>query len=118
MRRYAFALSLVVAAATMTIAGQAPLTARLRIVQRAATTLGGADRIRAIRNITLAGYGDSTPISSAEGASQEIPTPGRSTSPPNELSRVYDIEHGRFQLLERRNMLFPFLGPSATAGRL
>ena len=29
----------------------------------------------------------------------------------NELQRVYDLEHDRFQLLERRNMLFPFLGP-------
>jgi glyoxylase-like metal-dependent hydrolase (beta-lactamase superfamily II) len=29
----------------------------------------------------------------------------------NELKRVYDLEHGRFQMQERRNMLFPFLAP-------
>jgi hypothetical protein len=29
----------------------------------------------------------------------------------NDLSRVYDLENGRFQMRERRNMLFPFLAP-------
>ena len=29
----------------------------------------------------------------------------------NDLTRVYDLEHDRFQMRERRNMLFPFLGP-------
>src|SRR5215510_9257052 len=29
----------------------------------------------------------------------------------NDLTRVYDLEHARFQIRERRNMLFPFLAP-------
>lgn len=28
----------------------------------------------------------------------------------NELSRIYDLDNNRFQMVERRNMLFPFLG--------
>ena len=29
----------------------------------------------------------------------------------NDLTRVYDLENGRFQMRERRNMVFPFLAP-------
>lgn len=98
------------------LAGQAPSTqspvARspeaVSVVNAAAAVLGGADRIRAVRNITAHGYGTYAYHfggSSITGAAQ-VPLKQIAAS---ELRRVYDLEHDRFQLIERRNWLFPFL---------
>jgi hypothetical protein len=87
------------------------------VVDGAAVALGGPERIRAVRNITLQRLRTvCLPV-------RRRPYHRRATAAPekymaaNELRRVYDLEHHRFQLAERRNMLFPFLAPSATAGR-
>jgi hypothetical protein len=105
MHRLAFAL-----AVTMTIAGQPASTVRLGVVQRAATALGGTDRIRATKNITLVAYGQYAYQFGGGRVTGDPKAPEKYIAA-NELTRVYDLEHGRFQLLERRNMLFPFLGP-------
>src|SRR5688572_31346370 len=81
-----------------------------QVVAAAAAALGGADKIQALRNITLTGYGQYAYQFGGGRISGEPTAPEKYISA-NELRRVYDVEHNRFQLVERRNMLFPFLAP-------
>src|SRR5688572_24891747 len=85
------------------VAGQEP--AARTVVERAAAALGGLERIRAIRNITLAGYAQYAYQFGGGRISGDPAAPDKYLAA-NELRRVYDLEHGRFQLAERRNMLF------------
>jgi len=80
------------------------------IVEAAAKALGGLDRIRALKTITLHGYGQYA-YQMGGGRVTGSPDAPEKFIQVNDLSRVWDLEHGRFQLRERRNMLFPFLGP-------
>jgi len=75
--------------------------------EAAAQALGGLERVRSVKNITLIGYGEwayqfgmANVTASPNAAMREIAA--------NDLRRVYDLEHGRFQQAERRNMLFTF----------
>lgn len=77
-------------------------------VDDAAKALGGADRVRSIKNITLVGYGQYAYMFGG-GRISGSPYAPEKYQAANDLRRVYDLEHGRFQQLERRNMLFPFL---------
>jgi glyoxylase-like metal-dependent hydrolase (beta-lactamase superfamily II) len=89
-------------------AGPAPTPAS--VTAAAAASLGGADKLRTVRNITLSGYGQYAYQFGGGRISGEAEAPEKYLAA-NELSRVYDLENDRFQLVERRNMLFPFLGP-------
>jgi len=80
------------------------------IVAAAAEALGGADRLLSVRNITAAGYGQYA-YQFGGGRITGEPEAPEKYSAANELQRVYDLENDRFQLRERRNMLFPFLAP-------
>jgi glyoxylase-like metal-dependent hydrolase (beta-lactamase superfamily II) len=85
----------------------APASAR-EVVDQAAVALGGQERVQSIRNITLAGYGQYAYMFGGGRISGSPDAPEKYQAA-NDLRRVYDLEHGRFQQLERRNMLFPFL---------
>lgn len=78
------------------------------LIRQAAEALGGVELIQSTKNITLAGYGQ---YAYMFGGGRITPSPEAPEKfiAANDLRRVYDIEHGRFQQLERRNMLFPFL---------
>ncbi len=97
-------------------AGQAPANtsrvsrppAAVAAVEAGAAALGGADRIRAVRNITAHGYGVYAYHFGGSSITGGTHVPQKLIAA-NELSRVYDLEHDRFQLVERRNWLFPFL---------
>lgn len=78
------------------------------IVQAAAKALGGIDRVQSVRNITLVGYGQYAYMFGG-GRITGSPDAPEKYQAANDLRRIYDLEHGRFQQLERRNMLFPFL---------
>ena len=80
------------------------------IVENAAKALGGADKIRGVKNITLHGYGQYA-YQMGGGRIAGSPDAPEKYMAANDLTRVYDLEHGRFQIRERRNMLFPFLAP-------
>src|SRR3954468_12216255 len=80
------------------------------VVERAAAALGGIERIRAVKNITLHGYGQYA-YQMGGGRISASPDAPEKYMAANDLTRVYDLEHDRFQMRERRNMLFPFLGP-------
>jgi glyoxylase-like metal-dependent hydrolase (beta-lactamase superfamily II) len=95
--------SLVAVAAT-------PASSPATVVAAAAEALGGAERLKTVRNITLAGYGQYA-YQFGGGRITGDPDAPEKYIAANDLQRVYDLEHDRFQVLERRNMLFPFLGP-------
>jgi glyoxylase-like metal-dependent hydrolase (beta-lactamase superfamily II) len=80
------------------------------LIERAAGALGGLERVRDIRNITLTGYAQYAYQFGGGRITGESFAPEKYIAA-NDLRRVYDLEHNRFQLTERRNMLFPFLGP-------
>ncbi len=82
-----------------------------RVLARSAAALGGWDRIRAVRNITLIGYGQYAYVYGAGNITGDPEAPQKYEAA-NDLRRVYDLENGRYQQLERRNELFPFALPS------
>ena len=84
-------------------AGAAPR----QTIEAAATALGGLERIRAVRNITLVGYGQYAYMFGGGNIVGSIYAPQKYQAA-NDLRRVYDLEHDRFQEFERRNYLFPF----------
>src|SRR5215467_16199909 len=77
------------------------------VLASAAQALGGLERIRAIRNITLEGFGQYAYQFGGANITADPNAPQKYQAA-NDLKRVYDLEHGRFQLFERRNFLFPF----------
>jgi len=86
-----------------TVAGQTAAQA----INAAAAALGGADRIRALRNLTLIGYAQ---YAYQNGGGNISPLPGAPQKfiAANDYRRIYDLEHGRMYHQERRNDLFPF----------
>lgn len=87
--------------------GQSTDPAARQIVDRAAAALGGADKIRALKNLTLIGYAQ---YAYQNGGGNISPLPGAPQKfiAANDYRRVYDLEHGRMMHQERRNDLFPF----------
>ena len=104
-------VAIVVAAIVVSrpVMGQNADSART-LVERAAAALGGLERVRSVRNITLTGYAQYAYQFGGGRITGEPAAPEKYIAA-NELRRVYDLEHDRFQLAERRNMLFPFLAP-------
>jgi glyoxylase-like metal-dependent hydrolase (beta-lactamase superfamily II) len=78
------------------------------VINAAAAALGGADRVRAVRNITLHGYGQYAYMFGG-GRITAVPEAPEKYIAANDLRRVYDLQNDRFEQQERRNMLFPFL---------
>src|SRR5204862_3932415 len=88
-------------------AGQVPgMTAR-DAIDATAAALGGADRLRSLKNITLIGYAQ---YAYQNGGGNISPLPGAPQKfiAANDYRRIYDLEHGRMLHQERRNDLFPF----------
>src|SRR4029078_1823896 len=77
------------------------------ILNETATALGGAERIRAVKNITLVGYAHYA-YQFGGGNIDASPDAPQKYQPAKDLNRVYDLENTRFQQTERRNFLFPF----------
>jgi len=105
----------VAAAALLATAANAQATrapAAETVVAEAAEALGGADRLKAVRNISLAGYGQWAWLMGAEEISASPHAPQKLQAA-NDLRRVYDLEHDRFQASERAFLQFPFLATSA-----
>jgi len=83
------------------------------VIAAAAEALGGLDRVRAVRNITLIGYG-MWAYQFGGGNVTASPVAVQRYLAANDLRRVYDLEHDRFQQAERRDMLFTFARAAPT----
>jgi glyoxylase-like metal-dependent hydrolase (beta-lactamase superfamily II) len=79
----------------------------------AADALGGLARVRAVKNITLIGYGMYA-YQFGGGNVTASPVAVQRYMAANDLRRVYDLEHDRFEQIERRNMLFTFARATPT----
>jgi glyoxylase-like metal-dependent hydrolase (beta-lactamase superfamily II) len=104
-RSISAAATAVLAGCLLSFALQAQ-TARDPIVD-AARALGGEQRIRAVKNITLIGYGQYA-YQFGGGNITGNPNAPQKFQAANDLRRVYDLQNDRFQQTERRNFLFPF----------
>jgi len=92
---------------TLTLAANAQPAAALK----AAAALGGLERIQALKNIRLIGYGQYGYMFGGGNITGDPNAPMKFEAA-NNLERIYDLEHGRYQQLERRNYLFPFAIPA------
>jgi glyoxylase-like metal-dependent hydrolase (beta-lactamase superfamily II) len=99
------AFAIVVALAAMQSKAQVNTESARAVIEQAAQALGGIDRVRSIRNITLYGYGQYAVMEQSISPSRYAPMRYQAA---NDLRRVYDLEHDRFQMLERLNMLYPY----------
>jgi glyoxylase-like metal-dependent hydrolase (beta-lactamase superfamily II) len=86
--------------------------AAANLVNEAAEALGGEQRLRDVRNITLAGYGQFAWLVGGEEISSSAHVPYKYAAV-NDLRRVYDLEHDRFQTRQRMFVLFPFLADNS-----
>jgi glyoxylase-like metal-dependent hydrolase (beta-lactamase superfamily II) len=93
-------------ASTRSIAAS-PAPAR-SLVERTVQAMGGTEKLNAIRNITANGYAQYAYMWGGGRIDGAVEAPEKYVAA-NDLRRVYDLEHDRFQMQERRNMLFPFL---------
>jgi glyoxylase-like metal-dependent hydrolase (beta-lactamase superfamily II) len=106
-------VAVVIAAARAQQPAGAPAPARVpgttaqEAVDAAAAALGGAEKLRALRNLTLIGYAQ---YAYQNGGGNISPLPGAPQKfiAANDYRRIYDLEHGRMYHQERRNDLFPF----------
>ena len=78
-----------------------------QVIDTAVTALGGAERLSALRNFTLVGYGQYA-YQYGGGNITGLPGAPQKYQAANDLKRVYDLENKRWRLQERRNFLFPF----------
>ena len=87
--------------------GAVPGTTAQDAVDAAVEALGGGERIAAVRNITMLGYGHYA-YQNGGGNITALPDAPQKYIAANDLRRIYDLENGRYYQQERRNDLFPF----------
>jgi hypothetical protein len=86
---------------------QVPGTTARQAIDAAAAALGGVDRLRTLRNITLMGYAQYA-YQNGGGNITALPGAPQKFIAANDYRRIYDLERGRMYHQERRNDLFPF----------
>jgi glyoxylase-like metal-dependent hydrolase (beta-lactamase superfamily II) len=84
-----------------------PGTTAQQAIDAAAAALGGAQRLQALRNLTLIGYAQ---YAYQNGGGNISPLPGAPQKfiAANDYRRIYDLQNVRMLHQERRNDLFPF----------
>ncbi len=84
-----------------------PGTSARDAIDAAAAALGGAQRLQALRNLTLIGYAQ---YAYQNGGGNISPLPGAPQKfiAGNDYRRIYDLQNKRMLHQERRNDLFPF----------
>ncbi|HET6958944.1 MAG TPA: hypothetical protein VFI56_20255, partial [Vicinamibacterales bacterium] len=84
-------------------------------VARAAEALGGAARIRAIRNITISGYAETAYMNGGGNISASPDAPQKWVSVP-EYEKTIDLDHGRMRVRQRNHQNFVFAGVAGYLG--
>jgi len=70
------------------------------VVARAAQALGGAARLRTVKTITVAGYGETAYMNGGGNISASVDAPQKWVSVP-EHEKTLDLEHGRLRVRQR-----------------
>src|SRR6187549_3767591 len=84
-------------------------------VTRAADALGGAARLRAVKSITVAGYGEAAYMNGGGNISASPDAPQKWVSIP-EYEKTIDLEHGRMRVRQRNHQNFVFAGLAGYLG--
>jgi hypothetical protein len=84
-------------------------------VARAAEALGGASRLRAVRNITVADYGEGAYMNGGGNISASTDAPQKWISIP-EYEKTIDLEHGRVRVRQPNHQNFVFAGAAGYLG--
>ena len=106
--RSALGISVLVVASVSVPAAQ-PRNGSTAFVTRAAEALGGVARLRAVRTITVAGYGESAYMNGGGNISASADAPQKWISIP-EYEKTIDVEHGRMRVRQRNHQNFVFAG--------
>ena len=77
------------------------------IIKKSAEALGGVDNIRNLHTVILYGYAQYAYMWGGGNITASVDAPQKLLEA-TYLQRVWDFDNDRFQLKERRNMLFPF----------
>src|SRR5580765_2928824 len=85
------------------------------IIARAAEALGGAARIRSIRTITVAGYGETAYMNGGGNIAASPDAPQKWVSVPD-YEKTIDLEHGRMRVRQRNHQNFVFAGVAGYLG--
>lgn len=95
----------IVAAATVGVHAQTPR--EMQVVRRAADAFGGADRIPALKTLSIDGHGQ---IGAQNGGGNITPSPDAPQKwvNINDFSRIVDLPHGRTRVRQRRINDFVF----------
>src|SRR5688500_18814450 len=75
------------------------------VVTRAAEALGGAARLRSVRTITVAGYGENAYYNGGGNISASPDAPQKWVRVP-EYEKTLDLEHGRMRVRQRNHNNF------------
>src|SRR5262245_59309377 len=97
MRWLGVALVTVALAAAAWEVGRAQCGSARAIVEHAAKALGGVEKIQAAKNITLQGYAQYA-YQMGGGRIDGSPDAPEKYMAANDLTRVYDLANGRFQM--------------------
>jgi Metallo-beta-lactamase superfamily len=84
-------------------------------VARAAEALGGVARLRSIRTITIAGYGETAYMNGGGNISASVDAPQKWVSVPD-YEKTIDLEHGRMRVRQRNHQNFVFAGVAGYLG--
>jgi hypothetical protein len=109
----AFGIGVVAVTSLTFAAAQPPRPAAF--VTRAATALGGDARLRAIKTITVAGYGEAAYMNGGGNISASPDAPQKWVSLP-EYDKTIDLEHGRMRVRQRNHQNFVFAGLAGYLG--
>jgi len=108
------AASLAALVSPLQVGGQSPQQIDA-FIARAAEALGGAARIRAIRNITTSGYGETAYMNGGGNISASPDAPQKWVSVP-EYEKTIDLEHGRMRVRQRNHQNFVFASVAGYLG--
>jgi hypothetical protein len=84
-------------------------------IARAAEALGGIERLRAVKTITVAGYGENAYYNGGGNISASPDAPQKWVSIP-EYEKTVDLEHGRMRIRQRNHQNFVFAGLAGYLG--
>ena len=104
---------------TLTIASALLARAQQRqaenVITRAAEALGGAGRLRSVKTIAIAGYGETAYMNGGGNISASADAPQKWISVP-EYEKIIDLEHGRMRVRQRNHQNFVFAGVAGYLG--
>ena len=112
--RSALGISVLVVA-SVALSGAQPRNASTAFVTKAAEALGGAARLRAIKTITVSGYGEAAYMNGGGNISASPDAPQKWISIP-EYEKTIDLEHGRMRVRQRNHQNFVFAGLAGYLG--